>query len=265
MLVIGGWLNLVALADAIFGRVGLDLGARCLAQRQELVLLVPSASLAEFYPKSARRAMILIRFRGSLAAVARPLWPRPAGMVECAAMRTLVDWLLHDDQEGLFDALVAAGLAGLFCALAALLLWPLDMPALALDLAKGYLVLWAAIVVAAALAAVVQRVLRMDAYRRATAYVVLGLLIGGVLQAGWSAFAASAVGEFAAGASIGSAVLLYLLGLLSCLVALQAVSVVFKGAIYRLVNLALAVVTFIGFSVWPDIGAALVGWVSGLF
>lgn len=174
-------------------------------------------------------------------------------------MRDLVDWLLHDDQEGLFDALVAAGLAGLFCALTALLLWPLDMPALALDLAKGYLVFWAAIAVAAALAAVVQRVLGMDAYRRATAYIALGLLAGGLLQAGWSAFAARAVGDFAAGASIGVAALLYLLGLLSCLVALQAVSVVFKGAIYRLVNLALAVITFVLFSVWPGIGQRLFG------
>lgn len=180
-------------------------------------------------------------------------------------MRDLVDWLLHDDQEGLFDALVAAGLAGLFCALAALLLWPLGLPALALDLARGYLVFGVVVAGAAVLGAAAQRLLRIDAYHRATLYVAIGLALGGILQAGWSAFAARTVGDFAAGATTWSAAVLTLIGALSCLVALQAVSVVFKGAIYRLVNLALAVVTFIGFSVWPDIGAALFGWVPGLF
>lgn len=185
-------------------------------------------------------------------------------MVKCTAMRAFLDWLLHDDQERLFDALTAAGLAGLFCGLAALLLWPLGAQALALDLAKGYLLFWAAIAVAAALAVVVQRLLRMDAYRRATGYIALGLVTGGLLQAGWSAFAARAVGDFAASASPWVAAILYLIGVLSCLVALQAVSVVFEGAIYRLVNLPLAVVTFILWTVWPGIGAALFGWFPGL-
>jgi hypothetical protein len=156
---------------------------------------------------------------------------------------------------------VAAGLAGLFCALAALLLWPLGLPALALDLARGYLVFAAVVAGAALLGAMAQRLLRMDAYHRATLYVALGLLIGGLLQIGWSAFAARTVGDFAAGATTWSAAVLTLIGALSCLVALQAVSVVFKGAIYRLVNLALAVVTFVLFSVWPGSGA---GW-FGLF
>lgn len=67
------------------------------------------------------------------------------------------------------------------------------------------------------------------------------------------------MGDFAAGAAIGIAAVLYLTGLLSCLVALQAVSAVFRGAIYRLVNLAVAVITFVLFSVWPGIGEKLFG------
>lgn len=59
-------------------------------------------------------------------------------------MRELIQWLMHDEQDGLFEMLVALALTLLFLTLIALMLWPLGGLGLASRLAKGYGVLWLA-------------------------------------------------------------------------------------------------------------------------
>ncbi|HSK81008.1 MAG TPA: hypothetical protein VLQ45_31435 [Thermoanaerobaculia bacterium] len=180
-------------------------------------------------------------------------------------MKTLVDWLLLEDQKDLFEFLVALVLILLFLALAALLLWPLGRLPLVMELAKGYGILWVVLWVTTALAGLLQRLFRVNLYDRSSAYVAAGLALSGILQVGWSAFAELTVHSFLAGASFWAAAILHLVGALSCLAAFFAVSSIYQGTIYKLVNLLLAGVSFLVFSVWPGSGGVLYGWLFWLF
>jgi hypothetical protein len=169
-------------------------------------------------------------------------------------------WLLHEDQKELFDYLFAVALNAVFLALVALLLWPLGKTATALSLAKGYWALWTVLIVTSALVVIFQRLFRVDMYSHPDAYVISGLSVGGVVQTGWSAFAALTVGGSAAGAPLWLAAVLYFVGLLSCWVACQIVSAYYMGSIYRMTNLMVAPTAFVLFCVWPAAGRALFGW-----
>ena len=169
-------------------------------------------------------------------------------------------WLLHEDRKELFDYLFAVALNAVFLALAALLLWPFGKAATALGLARGFWAFWTAMILLTMLVALVHRLFRIDIHSHPDAYVILGLVVSGVLQAGWSAFAALTVGGATTGASVWTAVVLYFVGLLSCWVALNIISTNYAGSIYRMVNLVLAPASFALFCVWPTAARALFGW-----
>ena len=169
-------------------------------------------------------------------------------------------WLLHEDQKDFFNYLFAVVLNAVFLAVVALLLWPMGKAATALTLGRGFWALWTVLIMTGALVVLFQRLFRVDMYSHPDAYVISGLLVGGVIQAGWSAFAALAVGEAAAGASMWLAAALYLVGLVSCFVALQCVSAYYMGSIYRMTNLIIAAVSFILFCAWPAAARTLFGW-----
>ena len=174
-------------------------------------------------------------------------------------------WLLHEDQKELFDYLFAIVLNAVFLALTALLLWPLGRAMMVLHLAKGYWGFWAAVIVTASLLVLVQRIFRMDLYSRYQAYVISGLAVSGFVQAGWSAFAALVVHESATGAPVWTKIILYGVGVVSSYVACVIVGAFYMGGLYRMVNTALALVSFILFSVWPAAGGAIYGWFFDLF
>ena len=180
-------------------------------------------------------------------------------------MREWERWLLHEDQKELFEFLFAAALSLLFGALAALALWPMGDAALALRFAKGGLVLWAVLFLTYVALAFVQRKLDVDIYSHADAYVISAAAVGAVIQTGWSAFAALAVRDFASDASLWPAAVLYFTGLLSCYVAFTVVSAFYTGQIYKLVNLAAALVSFTVFCLWPAGARAAFGWFFGIF
>ncbi len=169
-------------------------------------------------------------------------------------------WLLHEDQKELFDYLFALTLNAVFLALVALALWPMGQAATALSLAKGFWGFWTVMIVTSALVVMFQRLFRVDMYSHPDAYIISGLAVSGLVQAGWSAFAALTVRGAAAGAPLWPASVLYFVGFLSCLVALQIVAAYFTGSIYRTINLFVAPVSFILFCVWPAAGRALYGW-----
>lgn len=169
-------------------------------------------------------------------------------------------WLLHEDRKELFDYLFAVVLNAVFVALVALLLWPPGKTATAVSLGRGFWAFWTLLIVTSALVALVQRLFRLDLYSHADAYVVLGLVVSGVLQAGWSAFAALTVGGAAASAPLWLAALLYFIGLLSCGVACNVVAAYYTGSIYRLANLLVAAGSYVLFCAWPAAGRALFGW-----
>ena len=75
----------------------------------------------------------------------------------------------------------------------------------------------------------------------------------------------SILARIAAGAPIWIAIILYTIGVVSCWVACVIVAAFYMGSIYRMVNLALAALSFIVFSVWPKAGGVMYGWFFNLF
>jgi hypothetical protein len=169
-------------------------------------------------------------------------------------------WLLHEDQKEVFNYLFAVVLNAVFLALVALLLWPLGRAATALSLAKGFWGFWTLLIITGSLVGLLQRLFRVDLYSHADAYIISGLVVGGVIQAGWSAFAALVVRDAVAGASVWVAIALYPVGLLSCWVAFNAVSAYYIGSIYRMANLIIAAAGYVLFCVWPAAARLLFGW-----
>lgn len=174
-------------------------------------------------------------------------------------------WLLHEDQKELFDYLFAIVLNIVFLALTALLLWPLGRTITAFRLAKGYWTFWAVLIITTSLLVVVQRILRMNLYSHSHAYVISGVVLSSFLHAGWSAFAVVVVQNSVAGARVWTMIILYAAGGLSTYVACVIVGAFFVGTLYRMVTLALGIVSFIVFSVWPTAGGAIYGWFFDLF
>jgi hypothetical protein len=174
-------------------------------------------------------------------------------------------WLLHENQKELFDYLFAIVLNIVFLALIALLLWPSSRATIAFRFAKGYWSFWAAVIVTSSLLVLAQRIFRMDLYSHYDAYVISGLAVSGFLQTGWSAFAALVINDSVAGAPIWMMIILYAVGIVSTYVACVIVGAFYMGTLYRMVNLALAIVSFIVFSVWPAAGNAIYGWFFDLF
>jgi hypothetical protein len=180
-------------------------------------------------------------------------------------MGAITKWLLDDEQKWLFDYLFAVVLNAVFLALVALVLWPAGKAALTLSLTKAFWVFWVVVIETAVLLVLFRQIFRIDVETRFDAYVISALALSGFVQAGWSAFAALAVRQSAAGAPLWVAAVLYAVGVLSCFVAFQVVSAFYGGSIYRMVNVVLAHVTFVVFAVWPAAGRALYGWFFGLF
>jgi len=169
-------------------------------------------------------------------------------------------WLLHEDQKELFDYLFAVVLNMFFLALITLMLWPLGKASFALHLAKGYWVFWTAVIITSTGMVLVQRLFRMDLDSRFNAYVIAGLILSGFLQIGWSAFVALAVRTSITSMSVWLAVLVTVVGIISCYVATVIVGAFYAGALYRMVNLLLAIFSFIMFTICPAFGVAIYGW-----
>jgi hypothetical protein len=169
-------------------------------------------------------------------------------------------WLFHEDQKELFDYLFAIVLNIFFLALTTLVLWPLGRATFALRLVKGYWIFWTVVIMTSTVMVLVQRFFRSDFYSHFDAYVISGLALSGFLQAGWSAFVALALRNSVTDASTWMAIVLYAIGVISCYVAAVIVGAYYTGGLYRLVNLALAILSFVVFTTWPTLGIALYGW-----
>ena len=174
-------------------------------------------------------------------------------------------WLLHDDQKELFEILLASALNIIFLTLIAMLFWALGRPMVAFRLAKGSGIFWVVVYVTAVSVNRIQRLFRVNLYDHSNAYVTSNLAVSCFLQVGWSAFAALTVHSFVPGAPIWIVVILYFVGVLSCLIAFFAVSSFYQGHIYKLVSLPLALISFIVFSLWPVSGRVIYGWFFELF
>jgi hypothetical protein len=164
-----------------------------------------------------------------------------------------------------WQAIVAVALCLIFPALVSLALWPAGSAALGLRLLKGYGVLWLVVFVSHLLVALVQRRLRWDLHSHPDAFVMSNLLASGLPVACWAAFAALAARETAAGAGALAAAVVYLVGMLSGVVACQVPGSFYTGQVYKLACLALALACFPAFAAWPWAARALFGWFFRLF
>lgn len=180
-------------------------------------------------------------------------------------MGQFAKWLLDEKQKELFDYLFAIALNAVFLGLVALLLWALGKAAMALSFAKGYWIFWTAVIATACGLALLQRIFRMNLDDHFDAYVITGLIFSGFVQVGWSAFAAPVIHSYVAGAPIWMAIMLYVIGVISCWVATVIVAAFYMGSLYRTVNPVLALISFVVFSVWPNAGRAMYGWFFDLF
>ena len=175
-------------------------------------------------------------------------------------MGQFAKWLLHEDQKEFFDYVFALVVNIVFVAVIVLLLWPLGRVNMAVRLAKGYWMFWTVLIATSAVLALVQSYFRIDLYERYNVYVISGLALGGIVQIGWSAYAAPVIRSFAANTSFSVAIVLYGIGVVSAYVASVVVGSYYSGGLYRMVNPALAILSFIVFSVWPTAGLAIYGW-----
>lgn len=180
-------------------------------------------------------------------------------------MWSTLKYLLDRASAEAWQVIVAVVLCLLLPALAALVLRPAGMAGVGLTVLKGFGLFWVVVAVLFVVAAWVQRRLRVDMYSHPDAFVVSNLLINGILMLGWTAFAALSMREAAAVAGWWVACVLYLLGLLSGVVACQVLGSFYSGQIYRLACLLLACVGFALFAVWPAAARATFGRLFGLF
>lgn len=173
--------------------------------------------------------------------------------------------LNHDLREEALDYLISLGLNLLFVALVALLLWPLGKTTLAFRLAKGYGILWVVTILTGLVLYWFQRLFRVDTHSHYDAYLISNLSHSVFLLAGWSAFAALTVGSVVAGAPVWVAAILWLVGFLSSYMAFIVLTSMYPGIIYKVVNGALASISFLVFAVWPASGRAIYGWFFDIF
>ena len=180
-------------------------------------------------------------------------------------MGQFTKWLLHDDQKEVFDHLFAAVLNLLFLAVLILLFWWCGKISFSIHILKGYWVFWILLAVTALLLSVFYRIFRVDMYSHFDAYVIAALIVSGLLQVGWSAFAALTVKDSISGSPIWLVVLTYTGGAVSCYVTLTLLSAYYSGSIYRHVNALLGLISFIVFAKWPATATFAYGWFFDLF
>ena len=180
-------------------------------------------------------------------------------------MGQFAKWLMDEKQKEFFDYVFAIALNAVFLILMALVLWPLGRAAMAWRFTKAYWVFWSAVILISSILALAQRVFKMDLYSRSDAYIITGLAVSAFLQVGWSAYVAPIVSGSVIGASVWVMIILYVAGGISAYVASVVVGAFYMGTLYRLINSALAIVSFIVFSVWPKAGTAMYGWFFGIF
>lgn len=164
-----------------------------------------------------------------------------------------------------WQVIVAVALCLLLPGLAALALWPAGRAGVGLRLFKGFWVYWVVVAVVFVSAAFIQRRLRVDMHSHPDAFVVSNLLMSAILMVGWTAFAALVARDAAGGAALWAVCVVYLSGLLSCVVACQVVGSFYSGQLYKLACLLVACAGFILFAVWPAAGRAAFGRLFDIF
>lgn len=175
-------------------------------------------------------------------------------------MWSTLKFMLNRASAEAWQVIVALGLSLLLPAVAALLLWPAGRAGFGLTLLKGFGLFWLIVLVVYVVTTWVQGRLRVDLYSHPDAFAGSNLFASGLPMLGWTAFAALAAREAAAGVGLWATCALYLFGLLSGVVACQVLGSFYSGHIYRFACLLLACAGFALFAFWPAPARAAFGW-----
>jgi hypothetical protein len=173
--------------------------------------------------------------------------------------------LLDNLPDETWDVLTAFGVGLVFVGLMALVLWPLEKARLALSFAKSYGIFWLVVHIVFLLLSTIQRVLGISLYDRINAYVASGLAVNSFLIMGWSAFAALTLPGFLEGTAVWVAVIIWMFAFLSTCIAWLIAASYFRGHIYKLVALPLAVASLLVFALWPAGARSIYGWFFRFF
>lgn len=144
----------------------------------------------------------------------------------------------------------------------AAMLLPIRRWGLLWELTRAFAVLWGVLLLAAQLVFFVQRRLRVRDDPPSDAYLFSNLAVGVLLLATWGGYTALLVRASTAGAAPWIAVLVHAAGVLAAHAAFSAVSAIYTGFLYRLVNLLAALGAFALFAAWPAAARALFGWLA---
>jgi hypothetical protein len=135
---------------------------------------------------------------------------------------------------------------------------------LAWVLTKGFLLLWVLLFVEQAVQSFVQRVLRLSELEH-WGLVLFNLLLTLVLCLAWSAFVSLEVTRAVADMGWLGIGVLHLLGLIGAWLGFGAITSFFTGTLYRMTGLAVAVLGYVGFAIFPNLAQGICGWFVALW
>jgi hypothetical protein len=147
-------------------------------------------------------------------------------------------------------------------AVMAAMLLPVRRWGLLWEFTRAFAVLWGVLLLAAWTMTLILHRLRVQDDPPSDAYLLSNAAVGVVLLVIWGGDTALLVRESARGAAPWMAVLLYAAGVLASHAAFSAVSAVYIGSFYRLINLGTGVGAFALFSAWPPAARVLFGWLA---
>ena len=143
------------------------------------------------------------------------------------------------------DALISLAITGVFLLVAGALHALFGSFGALPPLAAGFGLLWVCVLGAALVAAAITRLFRLNPHDTFLRFLGLHLLSTVPLMLGWSAFAAAW-----ARAGTGQGVLFYAFGILSCFIALEIVTTLARGQVYRLVCFVIGLAGFVAFALF---------------
>lgn len=142
----------------------------------------------------------------------------------------------------------------------------------AFELAKGFGVFWVVIMISIVLMLLIERTLKISPDTHFNAYVFSNLVFSIFIMMGWAAFVGVTLSNIEGlsfwritffdveSLSFWIRMSLYIIGFLSCYIAFAVLTSFYSGNIFKVVNLPLALVSYLIFAIWPVAGRMLYGW-----
>jgi hypothetical protein len=159
---------------------------------------------------------------------------------------------------------IVLGINVVFVLLAAPVYWLLGVPKMIGPLALGFAALWAVLLGVFVFSQAIEYFFRLNLYDHSTRYILLNASLSAVPLLGWSATMALRAHQFAAGATIGVTIALFVIGFLACYTAHTVFTGFFHGQIYVLINIIVTLGGYLMFAFWPAAARALFGWLVGV-